>query len=185
MQRPRPSAVAVPHLALAVALLFMAPPWSAAAQEGKGGGQQGPVQIGSFLYAQQGGRNLLVAPDTGSTVDEGARIFFRCSDDQREVYVVSTEDRLGNAKEGSAGRYRFDGGPWSELSQWGSNESGSAAFLPPRFGRNFAARARKADRVELEVVNTAGVRHRYVFSMAGFARGAERLACFRRVDGGG
>jgi hypothetical protein len=184
MPQTRPSTFALPPLSVAVALLLAAP-WPAAAQEGGAGGQQGPVQIGSFVYAEQGGRSLLVAPDTGSTLNEGTRIFFRCSDDQREVYVVSTEDRLGNAKEGSAGRYRFDGGVWSELSQWGSNESGSAAFLPPRFSRNFAARARKADRVEMEVVNTAGVRHRYVFSLAEFARGAERLACFRRGDGDG
>lgn len=164
----------------AVALLLAGPAGSAAQQEG-GGDAAGPVQIGAFVLAQQDGRSLLVTPDTASSLQEGARLFFRCSGDRREVYVASSDDRLGDADEGAGGRYRFDRRPWSDLHRWGANESGSAAFLPPRFASNFADRARSSDVLELEIVNTAGVRHAYVFRLDGFDEGTGRLGCF---DGG-
>lgn len=173
-QRPVPLGVA---LALAVACLFLAPPAGTAAQEGDGGGD-GPVQIGAFVHAQQDGRSMLVTPDTASSLQAGTRLFFRCSDDRREVYVASSDDRLGDDEEGAGGRYRFDERSWSDLHQWGANESGSAAFLPPRFAPNFASRARTSGLLELEIVNTAGVRHEYVFRLDGFSEGVRRLDCF-------
>lgn len=180
--RARPRRAPLPALLpLAAACLLLAWPAGAAAQE-EGGGGGGAVQIGSFVLAQQNGRSLLVTPDTSSSLQAGTRLFFRCSGDRREVYVASSDDRLGDADEGAGGRYRFDGRPWSDLHRWGANESGSAAFLPPRFAPNFAARARSSDRLELEIVNTAGVRHAYVFRLDGFAEGADRLGCF---EGGG
>lgn len=177
-------------LPLAAAALLLLAPAGAAAQE-PGGGEDGggatTTTYGEYVFAEQSGRSMLVAPDTGSTLNEGGRIFLRCSDGRREVYVASTEDRLGNAEEGAGGRYRFGNRPWSDLTRWGSNEKGSAAFMPPRFAGDFAARARDADSevVEFEIVNTAGVRHRYVFSLDGFAEGVQQLGCFSGGDGGG
>lgn len=176
----RASPLALLPLAAAAPLLA-GPAGSAAQQEGGDAAAAGPVQIGAFVLAQQDGRSLLVTPDTASSLQQGTRLFFRCSGDRREVYVASSDDRLGDAEEGAGGRYRFDDRPWSDLHQWGANESGSAAFLPPRFAPNFADRARSSDVLEIEIVNTAGVRHAYVFRLDGFGEGADRLRCF---DGG-
>lgn len=173
---------ALATLAAAVALALASPAGASGQQEGGDGGDGGPVQIGAFVVAQQDGRTLMVTPDTASSLQEGTRLFFRCSGDRREVYVSSSDDRLGDAEEGAGGRYSFDDRPWSDLHQWGANESGSAAFLPPRFAPNFAERARSSELLELEIVNTAGVRHAYVFRLDGFSEGADRLVCF---DGGG
>jgi hypothetical protein len=136
---------------------------------------------GSFTFAEQAdGTRLMVVPDRNSSLNDGARLFFRCRGDQREVFVAVTEgeDRLGNARDGAGGRYRFGSLPWSEMVTWGSNEAGTAAFMPPRLTGSFADRARRSDRVEVQIVNPGGVRHRFIFPMDGFAESADRLSCF-------
>lgn len=143
---------------------------------------------GSFTFAEQpDGTRIMVVPDRNSSLNEGARLFFRCRGDQREIFVALTEGegRLGNARDGAGGRYRFGSLPWSEMVTWGSNEAGNAAFMPPRLSGSFAGRARQSDRVEVQIVNPGGVRHRFVFPMDGFAESADRLSCFDSgADGG-
>lgn len=141
----------------------------------------GPQTFGSFVFAEKpDGTRLLVVPDRNSSLDEGARLFFRCTGDRREVFVAVSggEGRLGNARDGAGGRYRFGSLPWSDMVAWGSNEAGTAAFMPPRLTRNFADRARRSERVEVQIVNPGGVRHRFVFPMDGFDEGAGKLTCF-------
>lgn len=178
-------------VALAAALLAVTVP--AGAQEAATGGgdegaaasEDGPRRFGSFVHVEQAdGTRLLVVPDRDATLDRGARLFFRCSDGGREVFVAVTEGegRLGNARDGAGGRYRFGSLPWSDMVTWGANESGTAAFMPPRLTEAFAERARASDRVEIQIVNPAGVRHRYVFPMDGFAEGVERMACFEEEE---
>lgn len=175
---------------LAAAVLLVAAargPLAAQEPDDAGAGEEGaareagPARFGSFVFSEQpDGSRLLVVPDRNSSLNEGARLFFRCSGGRREVFVAVTEGegRLGNARDGAGGRYRFGSLPWSEMETWGSNEAGTAAFLPPRLAESFAGRARASERVEIQVVNTGGVRHRYVFPMDGFAEGAGKLACF-------
>lgn len=180
----RPAGTLPAALAIAAALLPAAPaPNALRAQE-----PAGPERVGAFVYAVQGGgedapeSRLLVVPDTSSTLNEGARLFFRCRGDRPEVYVAVTEGNLGNAKEGAGGQWRFDRRPWHELVQWGANEQGTAAFLPPRFYDTFATRARESDQLEVRIVNLAGVHQRFVFPLEGFPEGARRLGCFGGED---
>lgn len=190
---PRAAGDVVAGGACGLTLLALAAPVPLAAQEADSAGAEGvtegrdggPSRYGGFVYSERpDGTRLLVVPDRSSSLDRGARLFFRCSGDRREVFVAVTggEGRLGNARDGAGGRYRFGSLPWSEMATWGSNEAGTAAFMPPRFTDSFAARARESDRVEIQIVNPGGVRHRYVFPMDGFARGAERLTCFTGGD---
>lgn len=143
---------------------------------------------GSFTFAEQpDGTRIMVVPDRNSSLNEGARLFFRCRGDRREIFVAVTEGegRLGNASDGAGGRYRFGSLPWSEMVTWGSNEAGTAAFMPPRLTGSFAGRAGPSDRVEVQIVNPGGVRHRFVFPMDGFAESSEKLSCFDAgADGG-
>lgn len=176
---------AVTALAAAASCLLLAGPAGAAAQQqGDGDGGGGTTRYGAFVYAERGGRSMLVAPDTGSTLSEGTRLFFRCSDGRREIYLASSEDRLGSEQKGAGGRYRFGRLPWSELVRWGSNASGSAAFMPPRLAPSFAGRVRESEAVEIQIVNPAGVRHRYVFPLEGFAKGVRELECFTEESDG-
>lgn len=184
----RPSAALPAAPAIAAGLLAAAlAPHALRAQDAAG-----PEHVGAFVYAVQGGgedapeSRLLVVPDTSSTLDGGARLFFRCRGDRAEVYVAVTEGNIGNAKEGAGGQWRFDRRPWHELVQWGANEQGTAAFLPPRFYDTFAARARESGQLEVRIVNLAGVRQRFVFPLDGFPEGARRLGCFGgdEEDGG-
>lgn len=177
---------------LAAAGLLLAAVAPAGAQEADTAGadtaRRGPgaQQLGSFTFAEQAdGTRLLVVPDRNSSLNEGARLFFRCTDDRREVFVAVTEGsgRLGNARDGAGGRYRFGSLPWSEMVTWGSNEAGTAAFMPPRLTETFAGRARASDRVEVQIVNPGGVRHRFVFPMDGFDEGAAKLDCFGGAEG--
>ena len=160
---------------------------SAAAGPGQTGG---PERIGAFVFAVQGGgeagpeTRLLVVPDTASSLQEGARLFLRCRDDRREVYVAVSEGDLGNAREGAGGQWRFDRRPWSELTRWGANEEGTAAFMPPRLYDTFVARALEHEVAEIRVVNTAGVRKRFVFPLDGFPEGRARLGCFGGEEDG-
>ena len=155
---------------------------SAGAEAETAGG--GPERIGAFAFAIQGGEDerpetrLLVVPDTGSSLSEGARLFLRCRGDQREVYVAVSAGNLGDAREGAGGQWRFDRRPWSELTRWGANEEGTAAFMPPRLYDTFVARALEYEVVEIRIVNTAGVRKRFVFPLGGFEEGHGRLGCF-------
>lgn len=186
---PSPAAAVLSALALVLAAAV-----PASAQEADTAGAEadtarqggGPQRFGSFVFAEQDdGMHLLVVPDRNSSLNEGARLFFRCTGDQREVFVAVTggAGRLGNADDGAGGRYRFGSLPWSEMVTWGSNEAGTAAFMPPRLTESFAGRARESERVEVQIVNPGGVRHRFVFPMDGFAEGASRLACFGSGDG--
>lgn len=182
----RPLVVAVGSLlfAAATAGALRAQQPDSAGGDGAAGARDGSSEsFGSFLFVERpDGARLLVVPDRNSSLNEGARLFLRCSDDRREVFVAVTEGegRLGNARDGAGGRYRFGSLPWSDMVTWGSNEAGTAAFMPPRLTESFAARARESDRVEVQIVNPAGVRHRYVFPMDGLAEGTAKLACFRR-----
>ena len=190
---PGATGAVVAGLVCSLSLLAVAAPVPLAAQEADSAGNEGPTEagdggpprFGSFVYSERpDGTRLLVVPDRSSALNRGARLFFRCSGDRREVFVAVTEGegRLGNARDGAGGRYRFGSLPWSDMATWGSNEAGTAAFMPPRFTDSFASRARKSDRVEIQIVNPGGVRHRYVFPLDGFVRGAERLTCFTGGD---
>ncbi len=174
-----PCAVAL-LAASATGVVAQEPDTADAEEEAAGeGGVTGSA--GSFTFAEQAdGTRLMVVPDRNSSLNDGARLFFRCRGDQREVFVAVTEEegRLGNARDGAGGRYRFGSLPWSEMVTWGSNEAGTAAFMPPRIAGSFADRARRSDRVEVQIVNPGGVRHRFVFPMDGFTESADRLSCF-------
>lgn len=182
----RPGAAA---LAVAAGLVLgLGFPGPATAQEADddtaAGAPSAPNRIGAFTFAVQGSGDdgpetrLLVVPDTASTLNEGARLFLRCRGGTREVYIAVTEGNLGDAREGAGGQWRFDRRPWSDLVRWGANEHGTAAFMPPRLYDTYVERAREADLGEIRIVNTAGVRERFVFPMDGFEEGAERLGCF-------
>lgn len=150
-----------------------------------------PRRIGSFTLAVQGGEDggpetrILVVPDTSSTLNEGARLFFRCRDGRGEIYVAVTDGNLGNAREGAGGQWRFGRRPWSELNRWGANDQGTAAFMPPRVYESFVERGRESDVAEIRIVNLAGVRKRFVFPLDGFTEGTERLGCFGIGGDGG
>lgn len=191
LARSLPSRLAA-GVALAL-LLALAPLDAGAAQETETDSAEaeagGPREIGAFVYAVQGGEEgrpetrLLVVPDTASALNEGARLFLRCRDDRREVYVAVTDGNLGNAREGAGGQWRFDRRPWSELLRWGANEQGTAAFMPPRLYDTFMARALEAKTAEIRIVNVAGVRKRFVFPLEGLAEGSARLGCFGDGEG--
>ena len=178
---PRPPFGAIAAGMTAVLLLAAARP--APAQEtdttGADAAQPGPEHIGSFVHVRQEGASLLVAPDTASSLNEGARLFLRCRAGQREVFVALTgeEGGLGNAREGAAGQFRIDRGPWTDLEQWGANESGTAAFMAPERIPTFVGRAAGGELAEVRIVNPAGVRTRFVFPLEGMEEALGRLPC--------
>lgn len=157
---------------------------AAAAEDTAAGAEEATGRVGAFTFAILGGEGegaetrLLVAPDTASTLNEGARLFFRCRGGRGEIYVAVTDGNLGSAREGAGGQWRFDRRPWSELVRWGANDEGTAAFVPPRLYDTFVRRGREAEVVEVRIVNLAGVRKRFVFPLGGFSEGVDRLGCF-------
>lgn len=172
-----------PLAAALAAPLLLAGTGPASAQEADTAGteaaQQGPERIGSFVHARQEGADLLVVPDTASSLNEGTRLFLRCRGGQREVFVAVTgqEGGLGNAREGAAGQFRIDRGPWTDLEQWGANESGTAAFMAPERIPTFVGRASGAGLAEIRIVNPAGVRTKFVFRLEGMEEALGRLPC--------
>lgn len=141
--------------------------------------REGPPRIGAYLHVQQDGAELLVTPDTASSVDEGARLFLRCRGGTRELFVsVAGQDaNLGDARNGAAGQFRMDRGPWSDLEQWGANEAGTAAFMNPERIPTFVGRAGDAELAEVRIVNPAGVHRRFAFRTDGLEEGVAELPC--------
>lgn len=152
---------------------------TASADTARAGERQGPPRIGAFVHVTQGEAQLLVTPDTASTLDRGARLFVRCRGGEGEVFVALTreEGELGNAREGAGGQFRIDRGPWTDLQQWGANRSGTAAFMAPERVDTFVGRAAGAELAEIRIVNPAGVRHRYVFRLEGMEEALSKLPC--------
>lgn len=142
-------------------------------------GRQGPPRIGAFVYAEQGGAKLLVTPDTASSLNAGARLFLRCRGGIRELFVAvaGRDANLGSAREGAAGQFRMDRGPWSDLEQWGASEAGTAAFMNSQRVPTFVGRASGAGLAEIRIVNPAGVRSKFVFRMDGLEEALGRLPC--------
>lgn len=164
---------------LLAALLAGAGP--SAAQESDSGeaGAEGPERIGAFHHVRQGESLLLVVPDTASSLNAGARLFLRCRGGDRGVFVALAGDEggLGNAREGAAGQFRIDRGPWTDLEQWGANESGTAAFMNPERIPTFVGRAEDGELAEIRIVNPAGVRRKFVFPTEGLGEALGRLPC--------
>lgn len=152
---------------------------SSARERDRTGPREGPPRIGAFVYLERDGARMLVTPDTSSSLDEGARLFLRCGDGRRELFVALAggEAGLGNANQGAAGQFRIDRSPWTDLEQWGANEAGTAAFMAPGRIPTFLGRAKDGDRAEIRIVNPAGVRHRYVFRTESLVEALERLPC--------
>lgn len=170
---------------LASVLLMAAVPLAGQAADSAGSdtaaaeAREGPPRIGAFVYTQQGEADILVTPDTASSLDEGTRLFLRCRGGNGEVFIALTgeEGGLGNEREGAAGQFRIDRGPWTDLEQWGANSTGTAAFMKPESVPTFVGRAEGGGLAEIRIVNPAGVRHRYVFRLEGFEEALGRLGC--------
>lgn len=164
---------------LLAALLAGAGPTAAQEADSAEAGAEGPERIGTFHHVRQGESLLLVVPDTASSLNEGARLFLRCRGGNRGVFVALAggEGGLGNAEDGAAGQFRIDRGPWTDLEQWGANESGTAAFMNPERIPTFVGRAEDGELAEIRIVNPAGVRQKFVFPMEGLGDALERLPC--------
>lgn len=140
---------------------------------------EGPERIGAFVHVDQEDAQLLVTPDTASSLNEGARLFLRCRDGSREVFVAVTgeEGGLGNERDGSGGQFRIDRGPWTDIEQWGANSTGTAAFMASERVPTFVGRAANGDIADIRIVNPAGVSTKFVFRLEGMEEALGRLPC--------
>lgn len=139
----------------------------------------GPERIGAFVHVRQDDARLLIAPDTASSLNEGIRLFLRCRGESREIFVARTGEKggLGNQRDGAAGQFRVDRGPWTDLEQWGANDTGTAAFMAPERVPTFVGRASGGELAEIRIVNPAGVRQKFTFRLTGLEEALTRLPC--------
>jgi hypothetical protein len=138
------------------------------------------VPIGDFYYFE---RTDSAAHEDLSSVTTVARenfvtgaggLTWQCRDGALRVTLTSTY--LGRGMRAQV-RWRFDDQEPSPPLEWRLRSTGMAVTAPMEIGREFTDRAKKADRVMLQVTDYQLLKHDYTFGLAGLAEGLSHLSC--------
>lgn len=114
---------------------------------------------------------MAVVPSESLSLSEGGILFYRCTDEELEVYV-NVREYLGDDDRDVV--YRFDDLEPEEES-WSISTDGSAVFADD--DREFARRSAGADKLAFRAFDYDGTPHTVVFELDGFKEAVGQLPC--------